>query len=245
MLKIFCLIFSLFIFLPLISQGASLDPSPLVKSEGLDVVINEIAWMGTENSANDEWIELYNNSEKTINLGGWILKTADKTPKINLKGTIPAKGFYLLERTDDETVLDIKADLIYKGSLNNKGEYLKLINLQEKVVDEIDCSSKWFVGDNKTKRTMERINSLFLGNDPKNWQTSHNPEGTPKSKNSPGLTEDRPPQAETASIGEKVGEDGPRTTNSFLIAFAVAVFSAIIILILKKAITPQGSNLRG
>jgi len=222
MLKIFCLIFSLFIFLPLISQGASLDPSPLVKSEGLDVVINEIAWMGTENSA-----------------------TADKTPKINLKGTIPAKGFYLLERTDDETVLDIKADLIYKGSLNNKGEYLKLINLQEKVVDEIDCSSKWFVGDNKTKRTMERINSLFLGNDPKNWQTSHNPEGTPKSKNSPGLTEDRPPQAETASIGEKVGEDGPRTTNSFLIAFAVAVFSAIIILILKKAITPQGSNLRG
>ncbi|PIP24309.1 MAG: hypothetical protein COX35_01265, partial [Candidatus Nealsonbacteria bacterium CG23_combo_of_CG06-09_8_20_14_all_37_18] len=34
----------------------------------LDVVINEIAWMGTVNLANDEWIELYNNAESPISL---------------------------------------------------------------------------------------------------------------------------------------------------------------------------------
>lgn len=28
-----------------------------------DVVINEIAWMGTTTSANDEWIKLHNNAD--------------------------------------------------------------------------------------------------------------------------------------------------------------------------------------
>ena len=56
---------------------------------------------------------------------------------------IDAFSYFLLERTNDETVPDIKADLIYKGGLNNKGEHLRLINEQGKIVDEIDCSSEW------------------------------------------------------------------------------------------------------
>jgi len=157
-----------------------------------------------------------------------------------------AKGFFLLERTNDETVSNIKADLIYKGGLNNKGEHLKLINSQGKVVDEIDFSSGWFFGDNKTKRTMERINFSKSGDDSKNWQTSKNPGGTPKSKNSPGFAKARPPQAETASIGEKTARlslwyqyFNKASLNAFLISFAIAIFSAIIILILKKAVTRE------
>lgn len=65
---------------------------PLVVSS--NVVINEISWMGTTTSSNDEWIELYNTSDNDINLDKWILKAEDKSPKIELSGKISAKGFY-------------------------------------------------------------------------------------------------------------------------------------------------------
>ncbi len=101
-----------------------------------NVVINEIAWMGSNNggtateNANDEWIELYNNGSSEINLEGWILVAADGAPNIILSNAankiIPAGGFFLLERTDDNSVPSITADLIYTGSLSNDGEKLIL-----------------------------------------------------------------------------------------------------------------------
>ncbi len=234
--KFLYLILVFFLLYPLATQGDNFS----------DIIINEIAWMGTENSANDEWIELYNNSEHLVDLEGWKLEAEDGSPKMNLKGKILPKGFFLLERTNDETVPDIKADLIYKGNLNNKGEHLSLIGNRGKAVDEIDCSSGWFTGKGKPEyKTMERINPLTLGNSPKNWQTSKNPGGTPRTKNSSGFAE-RPAetgfsQSETAFIGEKMPEHGPRVT-ALLIAFAIAIFSAIVILILKKIITPKSSS---
>lgn len=147
-----------------------------------DVVINEIAWMGTEINSADEWIELHNNTNFSINLESWLLKAIDGTPEINLTGIISDKGFYLLERTDDNTLPDISADQIYTGALNNSGEHLQLIDDNSNIIDEIICSDNWFSGDNKTKQTIERIGL-------NNWQTSQNPRGTPKSENSK-LTED-------------------------------------------------------
>ncbi len=184
--KIF--VFFLTLFLPII-----------IAADSPNIVINEVAWMGTNNSANDEWIELYNNSSFDLDLEGWKLIAEDGTPVINLVGKIPTKSFFLLERTDDEPLPDIKADLIYKGSLNNKGEYLKIAAKDGKIIDEIDCSSEWFAGNNETKQTMERKDASVSGNDSQNWQTSQNPGGTPKNENS------IPP--------EKLPEDGHRITE--------------------------------
>ena len=142
----------------------------------LDIIINEIAWMGTTNSANDEWLELHNNTSGSLNLDGWVLKSDDGTPEIKLSGTIPANGFFLLERTNDNTISSIAADQIYKGALGNSGENLKLYDNTGKIVDEVNCSEKWLAGDNTTKQTMEKT--------PTGWQTSKNPGGTPKAKNS-------------------------------------------------------------
>ncbi len=176
MKKNFYLIGFLFLSLPLVVQGAFGN-----------IVINEIAWMGTENSHhNDEWVELYNNSSSDLELKGWRLLSKDGTPEVILENKIPGKGFFILERTDDTSLPEIKADLIYKGNLNNTGEHLKLINSEGKLVDEVDCSSGWFTGDNSTKQTMERKSLLLSGNNPESWQTSQNPGGTPKAENSTG-----------------------------------------------------------
>ena len=177
MLKIFLLTAELFLFLflPFVVQGASLS-----------LVVNEIAWMGTAISRNNEWIELYNTRTYPINLDGWILKTGDNSLKINLSGIVPAKSFYLIKRANKKTMSNIKADLVYKGVLSNKGERLMLYDNTGNLIDYIDCSSGWFGGDNKTKQTMERINPFLSGNNAENWQTSQNPGGTPKAKNSAG-----------------------------------------------------------
>jgi len=93
-----------------------------------EVVINEVAWMGTAASTYDEWIELKNNTDQDIDLNGWTLAAADGTPSILLTGTIPAHGYYLLERTDDTTVSNIPADQTYTGGLEDGGEALTLRN---------------------------------------------------------------------------------------------------------------------
>jgi len=53
-----------------------------------------------------------------------------------------------------------------------------LVDQNNNNVDAVDCLEGWSYGSNETKKTMER--SLDL----KNWQTSLNPGGTPKQKNS-------------------------------------------------------------
>jgi len=148
------------------------------------VVINEIAWMGTQTSYNDEWLELYNPFEYPVSLDGWVLKTEDDDLRINLKGRIRAKSYFLLERTDDTSLPDIPADLIYKGGLSNQGEHLSLLNNNGKIIDEVDCSLGWFAGRNETKKSMERKNPEIDGCDPSNWKTSSEKGGTPGAQNS-------------------------------------------------------------
>jgi hypothetical protein len=141
-----------------------------------DIAINEIAWMGTQTSANDEWMEFKNNTSLPINLSGWTLQTADEKIVIKLSGTIPANGFYLLERTDDTTLPDIKADQIYTGSLSNSGQDLWLYDTQNNIIDEADFYQGWAYGDNTTKQTMERTGNTT-------WQTSMDAGGTPGKEN--------------------------------------------------------------
>ncbi|MBH0230380.1 phospholipase D-like domain-containing protein [Halobacillus yeomjeoni] len=146
-----------------------------------DVVINEVAWMGTTTSYNDEWIELHNPTGSTITLDGWTLNAADGSPAINLTGTIPANGYYLLERTDDSTVSGTAANLIYSGSLSNSGEILELKDAGSTLIDSVDS---WYAGDNDTKATMERVDPGVDGTTASNWATATDSysggAGTPK-----------------------------------------------------------------
>jgi hypothetical protein len=153
-------------------------------AEPLDIVINEIAWSGTESSYSDEWLELYNNTNQKINLSEWKLLTEDGSLKINLFGEIPAKGFYLLERTDDETLPNLLADQVYNGSLGNNGENLTLYDSSQALIDYVSCATGWFAGDNTAKQTMERKNTLTSGDDKNNWATGKSFDGTPKKENS-------------------------------------------------------------
>ncbi|OIO06977.1 hypothetical protein CO115_03545 [Candidatus Falkowbacteria bacterium CG_4_9_14_3_um_filter_36_9] len=145
-----------------------------------EAVINEITWMGTEVSSNNEWIELKNLTGSEINLDGWRLKANDGQPNIALGGIMPANGFFLLERTNNDSALGVSADLIYVGALGNDGEILELYDANGNLIDKIDASAGWPAGDNTTKQTMERKSDG-------SWQTSADVGGTPKAENSAGI----------------------------------------------------------
>jgi len=146
------------------------------------VLINEVAWMGSTVSVNDEWIELRNISNQNIDLSNWQIINKGRQIEINLSQlknkSLAGGGFILLERTDDNSVSNITADLIYTGALSNSDEGLKLFDGQCNLMDEILTGPGWPAGDNYLKKTMERNGSDF------GWHTSAYVGGTPKVENS-------------------------------------------------------------
>ncbi len=146
------------------------------------VILNEIAWMGSSASANSEWIELKNVSTGTVDLSGWQILDKDKGIKIRFPAgaKISAGSFYLLERTTDASVPGVAADAIYTGALSNSGEDLKLFNASCGLVDAVFSSDGWLAGDAASRKTMEK-DSSGIG-----WHTSSFADGTPKQENSTG-----------------------------------------------------------
>jgi len=143
-----------------------------------DVVINEIGWMGSGPSTkqkNDEWIELYNNTETDIDIAGWqVLINGVSVYLDEINNTIiPAQGYLLLEKDEDNTINLIPADIIYTGAMADEGEELVLQDENGSVVDMVDCQTGWFAGsmENNQHRSMARVDSNAPGSFPSNWQT--------------------------------------------------------------------------
>ena len=138
-----------------------------------NVVINEIAWMGTAASSTDEWIELFNTTSGAIDLTDWTLSASDGSPAITLTGTIAAGDYFLMERTNDEPVNDVTADFIYIGSLSNTVEHLILKDADGSIIDEVNPGSEWFAGlASPDYKSMERINPAGSGSSDSNWDSN-------------------------------------------------------------------------
>ncbi|GEM_PF-1652590 len=148
------------------------------------ILINEVAWMGTPASANNEWIELKNMSNLPLNLAGWQLRDQKEDIMIMFSATIKVSpgAFLLLERTDDTSIPFEKADLVYTGALSNENEGLRLFDQNCVLIDEVLANSEWPAGDNASRHTLERSSDLT-------WHTydgagTQNILGTPKAGNS-------------------------------------------------------------
>jgi len=117
-----------------------------------DVIINEIMWMGSEGDGNDEWIELKNMTDETVDLTNWdIVHGGSGTGghiEIPSGYSIKAHEFFLITKKQwDETKIKFSGDLdkdegyahVSSMSLNNDGEDLIL---QDKSANTIDTAWK-------------------------------------------------------------------------------------------------------
>lgn len=136
------------------------------------VVINEVAWAGSRDSANDEWIELYNPGSLPIDLAGWKIVDDQGAQVYPLSGTIAAGGYYLIEDSE-VAVQPLAADKIINLSLSNAGDSLVLIDDAGQVIDSVNSSGgMWVAGSATTYQTMERIDPAISGDLASNWVSS-------------------------------------------------------------------------
>lgn len=146
----------------------------VLADESMSLVINEIAYRGTSAASTDEWIELYSTSSETIDLNGWQLLI--NTSTIHLAGTISPYSYFLLERSDDNTISDQPADQIFTASLSDSGAVLQLRNPSGTTVDQV---SSWYVDLSSppvgfsNRSSMERLSPYLSGDLPINWRINN------------------------------------------------------------------------
>ncbi|MDA8597028.1 lamin tail domain-containing protein [Candidatus Pacebacteria bacterium] len=183
----------------LVSSLLLLPTAPLCAA----VTINEIAWMGDSDSANDEWIELYNSGTSAVSLEGWTVHD-NMNLSIGLTGSIGPGEYAVLERTDD-TSAPGSALLIYTGALSNTGAILTLTRSDGAIEDQVSGGENWenTGGDNVTKETAQYTSS--------GWTTgTPTPAGANVSYRPPAETV----QGEDDSVGDSVATIAPVTRRS-------------------------------
>jgi hypothetical protein len=167
---------------PTITTAPTLAPTGIQVSPG-DVVINEINWAGSIGDSIDEWIELKNNTNISINIVGWTIEnlgengsTSSNITIATTSAIIPANGLFLIaHKIKTNSKLNIDPDYITRSiSLSNDGEQLKLFSNNSILIDSANSSTgMWFEGSNSPlKKSMERKTPAGDGTVSTNWQTA-------------------------------------------------------------------------
>ncbi|MBU4374902.1 lamin tail domain-containing protein [Patescibacteria group bacterium] len=99
------------------------SPSVITTNKLGDIVINEFVSDPADEDV--EWIELYNTTNKEIDLAGWIIEEGGEA-KTTLEGIIGSSNeskFFVIEKP--------------KGNLNNKGDIIILRNASGTLIDQV------------------------------------------------------------------------------------------------------------
>lgn len=170
-----------------------------------DVVINEVAWAGTADGANDEWIELYNTTNSAVDLTGWKIDDDNGSSIYNIaSGTIQPHGYFLIE--DTEVTTNVAANAIINVSLANAGDSLVLKDSAGLVVDTVNgTGGAWYAGNGTTKATMERIDPNVLTDSAANWLDAKSSNGALGRTNSAIL-------GTPGSVNSNYGGSGPEVS---------------------------------
>jgi hypothetical protein len=146
-----------------------------------DVVINEVMWMGSTESSSDEWLELRNMTDHTINIGHWTIENAKHSG--NKKITVPdgttigPHGFFLIAKYDNDSgdsKLNVSVDDVDGAlSLRDLGNgNLVLRNGGDDTIDKAK-GGIWPAGWHGIlfHMSMERNNNPKDGMESDNWHT--------------------------------------------------------------------------
>ncbi len=140
-----------------------------------DVVINEVmASNGVyKNGEAHDWIELYNNGKKAVNIGGWYLSDSKNNPEkwaFPSGASIKAGGYVLIYCTGEEHAIGSGSTFYTDYKISASGETLVLSNAEGVIVQQLKLPAQY--GNVSYGLPSGKTEYLFL------------PEGTPGKKNS-------------------------------------------------------------
>ncbi len=170
-----------------------------------NVVLNEILFNPRTNG--EDFVEIYNRTDKLISLKNWSLANVDGTGKIaNLKTIattdfiLQPKQFLVLTRNAqsvrNQYFKSVKTNFLEMSSLpsfpDNEGSVI-LLNDTKKVFDRFDYTDKFHhpLVDDKSGVSLEKINYNSASNQASNWQSAAAADGfaTPGYANSQGIVD--------------------------------------------------------
>ncbi|MGD8781883.1 MAG: lamin tail domain-containing protein [Ignavibacteria bacterium] len=158
------------------------------------IIINEIMFEPGED--NTEFIEIYNNSDDYIELGGFNL-IDDKNEATQLSPflySLPPKGFFILScdsclfnNYPDVNENEINITNTSSLGLSNDEDVILIKDFFGNTIDSLKYNTGWHNRNilNTKNRSLERLNPNLSANDASNWSTSVASAGaTPCEKNS-------------------------------------------------------------
>ncbi|WP_441000323.1 lamin tail domain-containing protein [Fodinibius sp. SL11] len=172
------------------------DPSP---ADSGDVVINEV--MYAPPSTSSEYIELYNHSNKSIDIQNWILSDNREDFEATISSDqfiVPPDSFVVL--TPDNTLLTNHPDIslvTMSGfpALNNGGDQIIIRDQNGSLLDSLQYSSGWGGDEVALERRAVNVSGTYQNN----WANNPNGFGTPGSANEVA-TDTTPPKLQSLSI---------------------------------------------
>lgn len=170
-----------------------------VAYESRSVVINEI--MFTRGS-NGEYFEIYNDSQASIDLTGWVFHTSSSPQKMiigpNIQSfqhsavhpTLLPGGYFVI--ASDSSIVTVVPDagtvgMVKSLSLRDDGDCILISDPSGSVVDSVSYLPSWHNGDiaRTSGRSLEKINPSLPSNEKTSWSTSVSQSGgTPGTRNS-------------------------------------------------------------
>lgn len=138
-----------------------------------DLVVNEI--MYSPNSSDPEWIEIYNKSNKQINLKGYQLSNStSKSKVVNKTVLLNPEEYFVITRDSSMYQIYFKASkfsVATFSSFNNTKDKVVLLDSLDRTIDSLDYKNSW---GGATGKSLERIDWIKSSTDSTNWKTASN-----------------------------------------------------------------------
>ncbi len=160
------------------------------------LMVNEI--MSSPYTNMPEWIELYNQTNDTIDIQDWKIFDMVTSSGSRTSYTLTSKPFFVFPKeyvvvAEDSTIFTQYPNLTNQKiivvnnslSLGNSEDEIVLVDHTNFVIDSVHYFSSWHTISNTTGKSLERINPTLASNDKRNWGTSVSANGvTPALQNS-------------------------------------------------------------
>jgi len=149
-------------------------------TQTVEIIINEINYNSATNFDPQDWVELYNTSDQTIDLRGWHFKDNDDAHDYEFPSgtTIDPHGFLILCRNQIAfhnlfpEVTNYIGDFSF--GLSGNGDAIRILNSSFILIDSVnyDDKSPWPTEADGKGTTLELIDPQLDNTLPENWRAS-------------------------------------------------------------------------
>jgi len=149
-----------------------------------DVAINEFIYIPGDGSS--EYIELYNHSDKSLDLHGWTLsdnRESSESPISKSQFIVPPDSFVVVapDNTIESKFPDISLVIMNDfPALNNGGDQIIIRDQNGTLLDSLAYTSQWGGDETPLERRTTDVTAIYR----ENWGNAPNQNGTPGRANS-------------------------------------------------------------